>query len=100
MEEQKPSQELDHHIVEQYENRRDRRIFVIGLLVVVGLAFTLLSSFAPGFFPGWVSAFVWIAIVGGLVWTERSWRCPSCDKYLGWGINPKFCPHCGIRLDE
>lgn len=33
-----------------------------------------------------------------LVFTIFNWRGPSCNTYLGKGINPKYCSRCGIEL--
>ena len=37
-------------------------------------------------------------LLGVLGFTVYNWRCPSCEKYLGRGINPKFCGSCGFQL--
>jgi rubrerythrin len=37
-------------------------------------------------------------VVGALVFSLKNWRCPACDKYLGKGISPSFCPKCGVAL--
>lgn len=37
-------------------------------------------------------------VVGALVFSWRNWRCPACDRYLGKGVSPAFCPKCGVAL--
>ena len=37
-------------------------------------------------------------ILGVIALTVINWRCPSCSKYLGRSINPKFCGGCGFQL--
>src|SRR5262245_49400007 len=39
-----------------------------------------------------------VIVVGALIFSIRNWRCPACDKYLGRGMNPKFCVRCGVAL--
>jgi hypothetical protein len=43
-----------------------------------------------------------LAIVVGtaLVFSFLNWRCPACNRYLGRGLNPRFCPRCGVQLHE
>lgn len=41
---------------------------------------------------------VLVVIVGTIIFSFRNWRCPACDRYLGKGINPRFCPKCGVPL--
>jgi DNA polymerase II large subunit len=37
-------------------------------------------------------------IISVLAFSFLNWRCPSCNKYLGKAINPKFCSKCGTQL--
>ena len=37
-------------------------------------------------------------VIGAIVFSLWNWRCPSCSKYLGRGINPSFCAKCGFKL--
>lgn len=39
-------------------------------------------------------------IIAAIIFSFYNWRCPSCEKYLGKGINPKFCSKCGAKLQE
>jgi hypothetical protein len=39
-----------------------------------------------------------VFVIGSLLFSFRNWRCPSCNKYLGKRINPKFCSSCGVGL--
>lgn len=45
----------------------------------------------------WVPVVV-VALVAMIVFSLANWRCPACDKYLGKGFNPRFCPRCGAPL--
>jgi rubrerythrin len=37
-------------------------------------------------------------ILGFVAFTLWNWRCPACNRYLGKGISPSFCPKCGVPL--
>lgn len=39
-----------------------------------------------------------VVVLGGLLFSYLNWRCPSCDRYLGRAINPRFCTDCGVEL--
>jgi hypothetical protein len=39
-----------------------------------------------------------VALLSLVVFSIRNWRCPACDKYLGKGFNPAYCPKCGAQL--
>jgi len=47
----------------------------------------------------WGPAFFLFAI-GALLFSLWNWRCPACQKYLGKGISPRFCPKCGVALQS
>lgn len=86
----------------QFATRR-RRQYVAAvpmILIAIMIATTDRSTgLAFGRFPA--SVFVPVAIVamlGIFIFSLRNWRCPACDKYLGRGANPSFCPKCGVPL--
>jgi hypothetical protein len=39
-------------------------------------------------------------VIGAIIFSLYNWRCPSCSKYLGRGINPSFCSKCGFKLKD
>jgi hypothetical protein len=39
-----------------------------------------------------------VLLIGAIVFSLINWRCPSCSKYLGKGINPSYCQKCGFKL--
>jgi len=41
-----------------------------------------------------------VLVVGLLAFSLWNWRCPSCRAYLGRGLSPRFCRHCGQQLRE
>lgn len=69
--------------------------FLVGL-VVFGGASDPKTAEAFG-----ISALIWVpivllALVAVAVFSWKNWRCPSCDKYLGKQMSPRFCSHCGV----
>jgi rubrerythrin len=36
--------------------------------------------------------------IGAVLFSLKNWRCPGCERYLGRGISPRFCPRCGVGL--
>ena len=42
-----------------------------------------------------VGVVMFLALIG---FSIRNWRCPACDRYLGRGFNPSYCPRCGVAL--
>src|SRR5262245_36070128 len=87
----------------QFAERRKRQILLAVPLVAVVLAFSFLTDeknrvVLPGVSPNVVGPVVVLAVVGALIFSFRNWRCPACDKYLGKGISPSFCPKCGVAL--
>lgn len=37
-------------------------------------------------------------IVGVVIFSFFNYRCPACNSYLGKGLLPSYCRHCGVRL--
>lgn len=83
--------------------RRKRQIIFTVLLVAV------LSSFAffedkigrgaiAGISPEMAGPLLFAFVLSALIFSVKNWRCPSCNKYLGKTMNPKFCNHCGVEL--
>ena len=58
------------------------------------------SGVAFGISPVIVVSILGAAFVSYLLFTLRNWRCPACDRYLGKGFNPSFCPKCGVQLKK
>lgn len=89
---------------EQFTRRRRRQIMITVPVVAI---FIGLAAFADDEgnipiltgIPPEVLVPVVVVLVGmALAFSFRNWRCPACDKYLGKGINPHFCPKCGAPL--
>ena len=90
------NQPVDPRITEEFKKRRKRQIiatipFIIGLLFILVLGSTSVSGVIPG------AAFL-IYVIGMILFSFKNWKCPGCNKYLGKGMNPRFCQKCGIQL--
>lgn len=96
------TEEQKQEIKQKFKTRRTRQLFISLPFVAVMLAFIVfedriaalnlnLSEQTFG-----IIFFVLVLAVLGL--SFKNWRCPQCDKYLGKGINPKFCAKCGVEL--
>ena len=88
---------------EEFALRRRRQIYVAVPLVALGLAFAFLVDEKAGTAPlglpaGAVGPAFFGLVLAVLVFSWRNWRCPACDRYLGKGMSPKFCPGCGAEL--
>jgi hypothetical protein len=85
----------------QFSERRTRQIIVavplIGMVVLFALADEASQTVAGLPMAVFLPAFL-VVVVGALVFSFRNWRCPACDRYLGKGSNPHFCPKCGVAL--
>ncbi|MGB6640678.1 MAG: hypothetical protein WBG67_07890 [Thermoanaerobaculia bacterium] len=79
-----------------------KRQLMAAVPVVAVIAFVALADQTTGEAFG-ISPMVWgpavvIYFVGLIAFSIRNWRCPACDKYLGKGFSPKYCPKCGAPL--
>ena len=76
-------------------------IFVLYLPVCFGIGFASTKLFHT-FTPGFVAAFLWMAmlLVSGM--RVHLWRCPNCGEWFSgtWWYNLGFlarrCVHCGL----
>ncbi|HEV8577857.1 MAG TPA: hypothetical protein VGX68_02145 [Thermoanaerobaculia bacterium] len=87
----------------KFAKRRKRQLLaVIPILAVVVLRVVLLKKQpeTPLFgLPTELVIGAAIAVILGFVaFTLWNWRCPACNRYLGKGISPSFCPKCGVPL--
>lgn len=86
----------------EFKQRRTRQIMVAVPLVILILMRVWLraATDAPPAWltEGWLLGVVLAGVGAALVFSFRNWRCPACDRYLGRGINPRFCPRCGVQL--
>src|SRR6266508_6960590 len=93
----------DGVVKEDFAVRRKRQIILAVPLVVIIVGFAVLTDEENGgVLLGMpvaltVPAFL-VLVAGAIIFSLRNWRCPACDKYLGKGMNPRFCPKCGVAL--
>jgi hypothetical protein len=87
----------------QFAERRRRQIILAVPLVTLVVAFAVFTDernqlALPGVPASMVAPFFFAVVVGALIFSLRNWRCPACDRYLGKGVSPRFCPKCGVAL--
>jgi hypothetical protein len=85
--------------------RRRRHQLAVAVPVTIAIVAAIFGD-EPGAgsvygLPAAIWAPVLLVVVGtALIFSFRNWRCPACNRYLGRGLNPKFCPRCGVQLRE
>jgi len=88
---------------QQFRVRRQRQLILAIPLIALFVVFTVLSDeMRSGTVAGLpvsaaVPAFL-ILVAGAVVFSFQNWRCPACGRYLGKGLNPRFCQKCGAPL--
>jgi hypothetical protein len=98
------AQRTDRQVFEAFRSRRKRQLFVVApVLIVIGLLIWVeqrpdgsLGDISPTMLLGGL----FVVVIGVVIFSFMNWRCPGCRGYLGKGISPKFCPRCGIKLQE
>ena len=85
--------------------RRRRHQLVVGLPVMIVIVAAILGD-EPGAGSVYgLPVVLWapvlaIVVATALIFSFVNWRCPACNRYLGRGWNPKFCPKCGVQLRD
>jgi hypothetical protein len=88
-------------ITETFKRKRARQIMAVAPFVLAFIALLSVEHNSTGIFGLPRNIVVGIAfalIISVLIFSFLNWRCPSCNKYLGKAINPKFCSKCGVQL--
>jgi len=75
--------------------RRRQRLLIIPFVLAV-IAITVARNRYGFGAPG---ILVLMAAVV-MLFSARNWRCPACNRYLGRGLNPRFCARCGVSLSD
>lgn len=98
-------QYVEQQLVEfkaEFAKRRKRQILVSLSFAVVILLYVALRERAElSFFdlpPAVAIGVMFGAALAAVSFSLWNWRCPACNKYLGKGVNPSFCPKCGVPL--
>jgi hypothetical protein len=78
--------------------RRQKRQFAVAAVIFGGaISMMILRNRAP-LESGMGLMLLLGAVAAILIFTLQNWRCPACQKYLGKGGFPRFCPRCGVPL--
>ncbi|MCI0451348.1 MAG: hypothetical protein L0Z51_03025 [Candidatus Latescibacteria bacterium] len=78
--------------------RKERAMLVLLFAVMVPFALTDDDRTVFGLSETVLGPIAIAAMVGGVIFSFRNWRCPACNKGLGRAFNPKRCRWCGIEL--
>ncbi len=87
----------------EFARRRKRQLLVslpLAAVVILFAVFSRTAEEAPplGLPPAVLGIAVFVLVLGAIAFSLWNWRCPACNKYLGKGIGPSFCPKCGVPL--
>ena len=89
-------------VQDEFKKRKKKQIIIAAILVPAMIMMVFTSEAQYEVIEGVENqTFTFLglgAIIGGVIFSLINWRCPSCSKYLGKNINPKFCTHCGTEL--
>lgn len=89
-------------IVVEFRKRRRRQLAVSVPFVVILIGSLWLRDHpgrAPFDLSGNTFPVVFLVVIAAmLAFSLRNWRCPACNRYLGKGFSPSFCPKCETRL--
>ena len=88
-------------IIEEFKKKRIRQIMAVGPIILAFIALFSVEGNPTGIFglpPNAALTISFALIISVLIFSLFNWRCPSCNKYLGKAINPKFCAKCGVQL--
>jgi hypothetical protein len=86
----------------EFARRRKRQLLVSIPLAAAVLLFGLFGRRAEaplfGLPPAVLGGAVFAVVLAAIAFSLWNWRCPACNRYLGKGIGPAFCPKCGVPL--
>lgn len=90
-------------IQEEFRERRSRQ-WTAAIPGVAAFAIALWATRHPegmfGLPSGTVAIGAFVVVAVYVIFSLRNWRCPSCERYLGKGMNPSFCRKCGTKLQS
>lgn len=91
-------------VIEEFSRRRIRQFAVtIPLALLLGAGFIAMKSGSRRGGTQWSTplavAFALVAL-GLVAFSLWNWRCPKCRRYLGRGWAPRYCPGCGVQLQQ
>ena len=88
-------------ITEAFKRKRARQIMAVAPFVLAFIALLSVEHYSSSIFGlprNIVLGIAFALVISVLIFSFLNWRCPSCNKYLGKAINPKFCSKCGVQL--
>ena len=88
-------------IIAEFKKKRTRQIMAVGPIILAFIGLLSVENNPTGIFglaPSTIMVAAFAVIISVLVFSFLNWRCPSCNKYVGKAINPKFCSKCGVQL--
>ena len=88
-------------LIAEFKKKRTRQFMAVGPIILAFIALLSVENNPAGIFglaPNTILVAAFAVIISVLVFSFLNWRCPSCNKYLGKAINPKFCVKCGTQL--
>ena len=81
----------------EFARRQKRQIAVAAVIFLGVISMMIMRDRSPIASPVGLTMFIG-AFVAILIFSFQNWRCPACQKYLGKGGFPRFCPRCGVPL--
>jgi len=90
-------QARDERIIREFRGRWTRPLVTMLLLILCTFSYVMQGNLGLPQSP-------WLVVAGlalgflSFLFALVSWRCPSCDRYLGQAFHDAVCPHCGIPL--
>jgi hypothetical protein len=84
-------------VVEEFSHRSKKQMIVAILVVPVAVLLFSLKKFSQDPVLTEYGTYIGgVAVAALLLFSLVNWRCPSCNKYLGKGSAPTYCPKCGV----
>ncbi|MFA6547321.1 MAG: hypothetical protein WCT11_00035 [Candidatus Magasanikbacteria bacterium] len=93
-----------HSVIEKFKVIKKKQFYTITPMVLVVILLVVLLENPKFALFGLSRTVLYVVAFGGiflgLIFSLKNWRCPACNGYLRKNVNPKFCPKCGIKLQE
>jgi hypothetical protein len=91
-------------VAEEFSKRKRKQI-IISIPMMLAIVSIFFSGDGPDSEIFGISSSIYLPVfiavfLGMFVFSLINWRCPSCRKYLGRGMNPKHCSGCGVQLHD
>ena len=91
----------NQNVIEEFSKRLKKQFLVSIPLGIIAVFFIVLKNFNENPEIAEIAPKVGFGfVVALLIFSFFNWRCPACNKYLGKGGAPVYCPKCGAQLKE